>query len=154
MLIDHRSLEAILTGQPVPESRYGDIVCRTRPAIELDLSEAAGMVLWAAVRRVVVDADRGHVINYGRRQRLFRGAARKAALLQQMCCIWPGCNVPIRRCEADHARSWAHDHGRTDQDNADGLCRKHNGLKEHGYRAHRDHHGNWHIHHPDGHEIH
>ncbi len=154
VLIDHRTLEAILTGQPVPESRYRDIVCRTSHGHQLDLSEAASMVLWAAVRRVVVDADRGHVVNYGRRQRLFRGAARKAALLQQMCCIWPGCNVPIRRCEADHARSWAHDHGRTDQDNADGLCRKHNGLKEHGYRAHRDHTGNWHIHHPDGHEIH
>jgi hypothetical protein len=138
----------------VPDSRYRDVVCRTAGGHELDLSEAAGMVLWAEVRRVVVDTDKGHVINYGRKQRLFRGASRKAALLGQMCCIWPGCNVPIRRCEADHARSWAHDHGRTDQDNADGLCKGHNWLKEHRYRVHRDNHGHWHIHHPDGHEIH
>ncbi len=154
VLIDHRSLDAILAGEPVPESRYRDIVCRTHKGHQLDLSETAGMVLWAAVRRVIVDTDRGHVINYGRTQRLFRGPARKAVLLQQMCCIWPGCNVPIRRCEADHARSWAHHHGGTDQTNADGLCRRHNGLKEHGYRAHRDDCGEWHIHHPDGHEIH
>ncbi len=153
VLIDHRSLEAVLAGRPVPESRYRDIVCRTGGGHEIDLSDAAGLVLWAEVRRVVTDADKGHVINYGRKRRLFRGAARKAALLQQMCCIWPGCNVPIRRCEADHARSWAHDHGGTDQDNADGLCRGHNWLKEHDYRVHRDDHGAWHIHHPDGHEI-
>ena len=154
ILIDHRSLDAVLRGDEVPPSRFRDVVCRTASGHELDLTETAGMVLWAAVRRVVVDTDKGHVINYGRKRRLFRGASRKAALLQQMCCIWPGCNVPIRRCEADHARSWAHDHGGTDQDNADGLCRGHNWLKEHGYRVHRDDHGHWHIHHPDGHEIH
>ena len=153
ILIDHLSLEALLRGDQVPEPRFREVVCRTASGHELDLSETASTVLWAEVRRVVTDADKGHVINYGRKQRLFRGASRKAALLRQMCCIWPGCNVPIRRCEADHARSWAHDHGRTDQENADGLCRGHNWLKEHGYRVHRDDHGNWHIHHPEGHEI-
>jgi len=153
ILIDHRSLDALLRGEPVPEPRFRDVVCRTASGHELDLSETASAVLWAEVRRVVTDADKGHVINYGRKQRLFRGASRKAALLRQMCCIWPGCNVPVRRCEVDHARSWHHDHGGTDQDNADGLCRSHNWLKEHGYRVHRDDHGQWHIHHPDGHEI-
>ncbi|MET0662604.1 MAG: DUF222 domain-containing protein [Ilumatobacteraceae bacterium] len=153
VLIDHRSLDALLRGEQVPPSRFDDVVCRTASGHDLDLTQAAGMVLWAAVRRVVVDTDKGHVINWGRKRRLFQGAARKAALLKQMCCIWPGCNVPIRRCEVDHARSWAHDHGGTDQDNADPLCRGHNWLKEHGFRVHRDDHGNWHIHHPDGHEI-
>ena len=153
ILIDHRSLDALLRGDTVHDSRFRDVVCRTASGHELDLSDAVGLVLWAAVRRVVVDADKGHVINYGRKRRLFRGASRKAAMLRQMCCIWPGCNVPIRRCEADHARSWAHGHGGTDQDNADGLCRGHNWLKEHGFRVHRDDHGRWHVHHPDGHEI-
>lgn len=154
ILIDHESLDTLLRGEPVFASRFADIVCRTQSGHQLDLSEAAGLVLWAEVRRVVTDTHHGHVINYGRKQRLFRGAARKAALLQQMCCIWPGCNVPIRRCEADHTRSWHHHHGGTDQDNADGLCPNHNRLKEHRYRVHRDHHGHLHIHHPDGHEIH
>ena len=107
ILIDHLSLEALLRGDQVPEPRFREVVCRTASGHELDLSETASTVLWAEVRRVVTDADKGHVINYGRKQRLFRGASRKAALLRQMCCIWPGCNVPIRRCEADHARSWA-----------------------------------------------
>ena len=145
-------LDALLRGEQVPESRFRDIVCRTAGGHDLDLSEAASMVLWAEVRRVVVDTDRGHVINYGRKRRLFRGASRKAALLHS-AASGPAATCPIRRCEVDHARSWAHDHGGTDQDNADGLCRGHNWLKEHGYRVHRDDHGHWHVHHPDGHEI-
>ena len=111
------------------------------------------MVLWAEVRRVVVDTDRGHVINYGRKQRLFRGASRKAALLRQMCCIWPGCNVPIRRCEADHARSWAHGHGGTTKTTPTGSVGATTGSRNTASRVEGDDHGNWHIHHPDGHEI-
>jgi len=117
----------------------------------LQLNEAASLVLWADVRRVLLD-DRGVVVNFGRRQRTLRGAAREAALLLSSTCAWPGCDVPVGRCEVDHARSWKRSGG-TDQDNGDPLCRPHNRLKEAGFRIERDDAGAWHVIHPDGHEV-
>ena len=149
--IDYLTFEILMKGEQVPESRFRDVVCRTPDGRELDLSEAAGLVFWAEIRRVLLDGA-GLVINYGRRRRCFTGAAREAALLSAKGCIWPGCPVPPGRCEVDHARSWQNGGG-TDQDNGDPLCRGHNLLKEHGYRVRRDGHGAWHIYHPDGREI-
>lgn len=152
VLCDAATLAALLHGERIPASRYRDVVCRTQSGRVLHLSEAASLALWAEVRRVLLD-ERGVVVNMGRRQRLFKGAAREAALLTTIVCRWPGCSTPVGRLEVDHARSWKHHGGCTDQDNADGLCRGHNLLKEHGYRMERDEAGSWHVYHPDGHEI-
>ena len=136
ILIDHRSLDTLLRGEKVPESRFRDIVCRTAGGHDLDLSEAASLVMWAEVRRVVVDTDRGHVINYGRKST----AVHRAPPARPLCSApprasGPAAACPTRRCEVDHARSWARHGGGTNQDNADPLCRSHNWLKEHGYRV-------------------
>ncbi len=152
VLFDAVTLQSVLHGEHVPASRYRDVVCRTQSGRELHLAEAASLVLWAEVRRVLLD-DRGVTVNFGRRQRTFRGAAREAALLLATTCVWPGCDVPVGRCEVDHARSWKKHHGGTDQENGDPLCRWHNRLKETGFRIERDESGTWRVFHPDGHEI-
>ena len=93
-------------------------------------------MIWGQVRRVVVDSA-GVVINMGRRQRLFRGNARQAILLQSSRCVIAGCATPIRRCEADHLTEWGR-HGHTDGPNGAPVCGRHNRLKNSGYRVHRD----------------
>ncbi len=108
-------------------------------------------MIWGQVRRVVVDSA-GVVINMGRRQRLFRGNARQAILLQSSRCVVAGCATPIRRCEADHLIEWGR-HGHTDGANGAPVCGRHNRLKNSGYRVHRDNQGFWHTYRPDGTEI-
>ena len=108
-------------------------------------------MIWGQVRRVVVDSA-GVVINMGRRQRLFRGNARQAVLLQSSRCVVAGCATPIRRCQADHLTEWGR-HGHTDGPNGAPVCGRHNRLKNSGYRVHRDDEGFWHTYRPDGTEI-
>ena len=103
-------------------------------------------MIWGQVRRVVVDSA-GVVINMGRRQRLFRGNARQAVLLQSSRCVVAGCATPIRRCEADHLTEWGR-HGHTDGPNGAPVCGRHNRLKNTGYRVHRDDEGFWHTYRP------
>jgi hypothetical protein len=73
-------------------------------------------------------------------------------MLQATHCVAAGCTTPIRHCQADHLHDWQH-HGPTDGVNGAPLCGRHNRLKNHGYRIHRDNHGYWHTHRPDGTEI-
>ncbi len=149
VLFDAESLETTLLGGEHDPARYREIVCRTQNGDSLDFSEAAQLALFAHLRRVVVDG-RGVVIEQGRRQRLFRGAAREATLMMQTTCVWFGCDAPVRRVHADHNVEWLR-HGGTDPDNGGGLCAGHNLLKERGkFRVFRDDDGDWTITDADG----
>ena len=108
-------------------------------------------MLIGQVRRVVTDSA-GVVIHLGRRQRLFTGNACDAVLLASTTCIWPGCERPSSRCQADHITDWQH-HGRTDPDNGAPLCPHHNRAKNRGFTVRRDDDGTWHTHRADGTEI-
>ncbi|MGI9029720.1 MAG: HNH endonuclease signature motif containing protein, partial [Ilumatobacteraceae bacterium] len=102
------------------------------------------------VRRLVMDRA-GVVIELGRRQRLFTGSSREAALLQGSRCCWPGCGRP--RTQIDHTLEWSQD-GLTDPVNAGPMCGRHNLIKQQlGYTVWRDEHGRWHTYRPDGTEI-
>ena len=125
--------------------------CETVAGIPIPPSDVVAAMIWGQVRRVVVDSA-GVVINMGRRQRLFRGNARQAILLQSSRCVVAGCATPIRRCEADHLIEWGR-HGHTDGANGAPVCGRHNRLKNSGYRVHRDDQGFWHTYRPDGTEI-
>ena len=84
------------------------------------------------------------VLDLGR-ARLFTGSARAAVQLQADACIWPGCEVPASRCQADHLTEHSRG-GRTNPGNGAPLCGRHNRLKHAGnYQLHRDNHGNWHT---------
>ncbi len=124
--------------------------CHTATGHPLEPTEAVAAALLGHVRRVV-GAD-GVVIDLGRRTRLFTGPARLSATLGHHHCYWPGCQVPLTRCQTDHLRPWATG-GTTDPGNGAPACGRHNRLKEAGYTVHRSDDGRLHTHRPDGTEI-
>jgi hypothetical protein len=102
------------------------------------------------VRRIVVDSA-GVVINMGRKQRLFTGAAREAAKLMAHRCDFRGCDVPTTYAEVDHLNEWQQDEGQTNTDNSAIGCKNHNRAKHNRkYRAQRRPDGQIIYHRPDG----
>lgn len=133
-------------------NRYHDVICRTSHGHLLHPADVINTSLWAHVRRVVTDSA-GVIIDLGRRSRLFTGNARDAVMLLETHCVWTGCDQPTSRCHADHLDGWNTARGPTNPNNGAPLCPRHNYLKETGFTVTRDHHGNWHTHAPEGHEI-
>ena len=136
---------------PTPELPVDEWRCGTTDGTPLSPFEVVQAMLHGRVRRVVFDSA-GVVVDFGRLQRLFDGAARKAVLMQFPTCIFPGCNRPASQCDADHLTDWQHG-GRTDQTNGAPLCPRHNRLKNHGFSVWRDPAGVFHTYRPDGTEI-
>ncbi|MGC4805616.1 DUF222 domain-containing protein [Micromonospora sp. DT233] len=97
----------------------------------------------ATVRRLACDAailpavldGAGQVLDLGRRRRLVNGPLRRALVLRDRGCAFPGCDRPPRWCDAHHIRHWA-DGGRTNLDNAVLLCRHHHRqVHHHGWQV-------------------
>lgn len=120
---DVHLLEEML-GSPVPLS---DRRCETSTGIQIHPHDVLRAALAGHIRRVVVDSA-GVVVDMGRRQRLFAGAAREAAMLLLLRCHHPGCELTAGMCDVDHATEWA-DGGSTEQQNAGVLCSHHNITK-------------------------
>jgi Domain of unknown function (DUF222)/HNH endonuclease len=89
----------------------------------------------AAARRLACDAailpavlgGAGQVLDVGRERRLFAGPQRRALIVRDRGCAFPGCDRPPRWCDGHHIVSWA-DGGRTDLGNAVLLCGHHHRL--------------------------
>ncbi|MEU4552312.1 HNH endonuclease [Micromonospora violae] len=85
-----------------------------------------------AVRRLACDAailpailnGAGQPLDVGRQRRLITGPLRRALVLRDRGCAFPGCDRPPRWCDAHHIRHWA-DGGTTSLDNAVLLCGHH-----------------------------
>jgi hypothetical protein len=68
----------------------------------------------AAARRLACDArilpvvlgGAGQVLDVGRERRLFTGPVRRAVVLRDRGCAFPGCDRPPRWCQCHHVRSW------------------------------------------------
>ena len=150
-LLDATAAEATANGKPIDPADYRNVTARTDRGHRVDPNAIIGVSLWALIRRVITDS-RSVVIDMGRTQRLFTGAAREAVMLLEATCIWPGCEHPHSTCHADHVTSWS-ERGPTDPDNGAPLCARHNYLKELGFTITRDTNGNWHITAPDGTQI-
>jgi hypothetical protein len=95
------------------------------------------------VRRLACDAGilpavlggNGQVLDIGRQRRLFTGPVRRALVLRDGGCAFPGCDRPPRWCAGHHVRHWS-DGGQTMLGNAVLLCPFH----------HRQvHHGGWQV---------
>ncbi|MFI6783834.1 DUF222 domain-containing protein [Micromonospora sp. NPDC050276] len=94
-----------------------------------------------AVRRLACDAGvlpavlggNGQVLDVGRQRRLFTGPLRRALVLRDGGCAFPGCDRPPRWCDGHHIRHWA-DGGATALGNAVLLC---------GYHHRFIHRGDW-----------
>ncbi|MET8267752.1 DUF222 domain-containing protein [Micromonospora arida] len=94
-----------------------------------------------AVRRLACDASilpavlggSGQPLDVGRQRRLITGPLRRALVLRDRGCAFPGCDRPPRWCDGHHIRHWA-DGGDTSLDNAVLLC---------GHHHRHLHHGDW-----------
>lgn len=77
----------------------------------------------AAVTRVTLDAS-GEPIGVGRTSRTVPPAMRRALVVRDKGCRFPGCDRPPEWTDAHHRRHWA-DGGETELDNLLLLCRRH-----------------------------
>ncbi|MGC4794370.1 HNH endonuclease signature motif containing protein [Micromonospora saelicesensis] len=84
------------------------------------------------VRRLACDAailptvlgGAGQPLDVGRQRRLITGPLRRALVLRDRGCAFPGCDRPPRWCDAHHIKHWA-DGGDTSLTNAVLLCGHH-----------------------------
>jgi hypothetical protein len=145
---------AVAVPHLIPHLLDGDVPiherrCETSTGIQLHPHDVLRAALSGHVRRVVVDSA-GVVIDLGRRQRLFTGAARDAAKLLVRHCEHPGCDLPAAWCDVDHRIEWA-DGGATDQANSGVRCSRHNRSKStRRWRARRATDGRSYTIRPDG----
>lgn len=164
MVIDDETFEREtrkLLGDDVdpPDPLREDFASRTLTGAVLPPNRAVAHALLGDLRRVVVGSD-SVTIELGRR-RTYTGYARLAVQLNADRCYWPGCNVPVSRCQIDHLTPHSErgrdpttgldrGGGRTDPHNGGPLCGTHNRHKEYGYTVTRRSDGTIHIMRPDG----
>jgi Domain of unknown function (DUF222)/HNH endonuclease len=125
--------------------------CETITGTLMQADEILYAMLIGHVRRVVYDSY-GTVTDLGRKRRLFTGSAREAIMLNATRCFWPGCDIPVTRCEADHVQPWT-DNGQTSPANGTPACSHHNRIKNKGYKVRRGPDGQWHTYRADGTEL-
>ena len=124
--------------EPIDPRTYRTRRCHDADGDPVAPADAAAALLIGQLRRVVVDSKRV-VIDLGRRSRLFTGSARTAAQLQYWRCTHPGCGVPTKHSQIDHANPWGGaGRGTTTQNNAHIKCGHHNRFKQSGYTTWRD----------------
>ncbi|MEW2426601.1 DUF222 domain-containing protein [Micromonospora sp. NPDC047644] len=123
------------------------VVTTTYDALTRQLSSGTldtGLTLTPeAVRRLACDATilpavlngAGQVLDVGRQRRLITGPLRRALVLRDRGCAFPGCDRPPRWCDAHHIHHWA-DGGPTNLANAVLLC---------GHHHRHLHHSDWTI---------
>jgi uncharacterized protein DUF222 len=89
-------------------------------------------------RRIACDAEiipvvlgsRGEPLDVGRASRTVPTAIRRAVIVRDRGCAFPGCSVPARWCDIHHVVHWA-DHGPTSIGNCVALCGRHHRLLHH-----------------------
>ncbi|MBB5480245.1 HNH endonuclease signature motif containing protein [Micromonospora parathelypteridis] len=137
-----------LSGGDLPESG-GDrpqlVVTTTYDVLRQHLTrgtlDTGGQLSADTVRRLACDArilpavlgGNGLVLDVGRQRRLVTGPLRRALVLRDRGCAFPGCDRPPRWCDAHHIHHWA-DGGPTSLDNAVLLC---------GHHHRHLHHSDW-----------
>jgi hypothetical protein len=107
-----------------------------RPLTNLDLlqCEIAGfgpiprvtaerLVCDCAIARLVINAE-GEILDLGRRTRTIPRRLRRAIVLRDQHCQFPGCRAPAAWCDVHHLLSWLLG-GETNLENCALLCRRH-----------------------------
>jgi hypothetical protein len=72
----------------------------------------------------------GQILDLGRERRLFTGPVRRAILLRDLGCAFPGCDRPARWCQCHHIDYWANG-GATCLANGVAVCAAHHRLLHH-----------------------
>ena len=80
----------------------------------------------------VVLGSRGEPLDVGRASHTVPTAIRRAVIVRDGGCAFPGCSVPARWCEIHHVVHWADD-GPTSVGNCVALCGRHHKLAHHSH---------------------
>jgi hypothetical protein len=140
------ALELLLAGGDLPDNGGSraqltvtapfDLLRQELKAGTLDTGERLSA---EAVRRLACDAGiipavldgAGVPLDLGRERRLISGHLRRALVLRDRGCAFPGCDRPPRWCQGHHPRHWSSG-GKTSLDNSLLLCGFHHRLIHHG----------------------
>jgi hypothetical protein len=114
--------------QVVVTMRWQDL----RDQVGHGLLDTGDLLTPQTVRRLACDAKiipamlagQGQVLDVGRARRLIDGPLRRALVLRDKGCAWPGCDRPPRWTDGHHIQHWA-DGGPTSLTNAVLLCGHH-----------------------------
>ncbi|GAA4750949.1 HNH endonuclease signature motif containing protein [Gordonia alkaliphila] len=90
-------------------------------------ARTAELIMCEASVAIALLDDNGAPLNVGREKRLFTPAIRKALVLRDRGCAFPGCGLPPSWCDGHHVEHWEHG-GQTCLDNGVLLCRRHHML--------------------------
>ncbi|SDS16088.1 HNH endonuclease signature motif containing protein [Microlunatus soli] len=99
-----------------------DQTCRVRGAAAIETSAAQRALCDSRIVAIITD-QYGEPLAVSREQRLATRAQRRALMIRDGCCQYPGCNQ-TRRLQAHHRVRWS-DGGKTDLDNLLLLCQWH-----------------------------
>ncbi len=118
-VFDHDGLRCEIEGfGPVPTSTVERLLCD------------------CALGRVVMKG-RSHLLDLGRRTRTVPDRLRRAIVLRDEHCQFPGCRAPAAWCDAHHLVWWTRG-GATSLDNCTLLCRRHHvAVHEGGWKLER-----------------
>jgi hypothetical protein len=89
----------------------------------LDAATARRLACDAQIMPAVLGGD-GQILDVGRSRRLASGPLRRALVIRDRGCAFPGCDRPPRWCDAHHIVGWQAG-GATDLTNLVLLCRHH-----------------------------
>jgi 5-methylcytosine-specific restriction endonuclease McrA len=131
--VDLQTLEERLPSSNPPGSRPPGL----RSGAEL---EGVGPISAEAARRMTCDASVSRVItrgsseplDVGRRTQVVPAGIRRAVVVRDRHCRFPGCDRPQGWSDAHHVVHWAHG-GDTALSNLVLLCRRHHRLVHHGF---------------------
>jgi hypothetical protein len=116
----------------VPLSMLTDAIGAATLEDGTPISPSAARLIACDARIVpAVLGSRGEPLDVGRGRRLFTGHLRRALVLRDRGCAFPGCDRPPRWCEAHHIVPWAVG-GATAVSNGVLLCGHHHRLVEQG----------------------
>jgi hypothetical protein len=93
----------------------------------------------------MVLGDEREVLDLGRTSRTVSTAQRRAVVVRDRHCRYPGCRAPARWCDVHHLVEWERG-GPTDLVNLALLCRRHHvAVHEGRRRLVRDSHGTYRV---------
>jgi hypothetical protein len=95
---------------------------------QVTASELRRLACGAGIVPVVL-GSMSEILDLGRSRRLASPALRRAVGLRDGHCAFPGCEVPLNRCDLHHVRPWQSG-GRTSLGNLVALCVRHHQLCE------------------------
>jgi len=132
-------LQVVVDYQVLAGTVTGSGRCETSDGVVLTAAVVRRLACDTGVIPTVMGAD-SQVLDQGRRTRTVSSAQRRALIVRDGGCVFPGCDRPASWCDAHHIIHWLN-HGRTDLENLALLCTAHHRCV---------HEGGWNLTHVGG----